>query len=307
MLLLTFTRRAAADMLARAAVLCGDRRAAGKLWGGTFHAVAHRLISMHAETLGLPNGLSVLDPADARDLMDLLRHDHGLSGAGTVPGAVPAGGHPGRCVLPGGQHRPARPSRHRGGVPVVRPAHRQDPRPVPRATSHANAPAGCSTSTTCLLGWRSLLSDATLGPTMAARWDHVLVDEYQDVNQVQVDIVRLLRPDGVGLTVVGDDAQAIYGFRGADAAHLTDLATTLPGATVVRLERNFRSRQPLLDLANAVRPAGELALRLHSDRHGRRRARGWSAATTRPAKPAWSPTPSWRRSRPGSGCATRRC
>ncbi len=66
-----------------------------------------------------------------------------------------------------------------------------------------------------LLGWRALLANPQLGPAMAQRWDHVLVDEYQDVNQIQVDIVNLLCPDGTGLTVVGDDAQAVYGFRGS--------------------------------------------------------------------------------------------
>jgi hypothetical protein len=83
-----------------------------------------------------------------------------------------------------------------------------------------------------LLGWRALLSDPHRGPAIAARWDHVLVDEYQDVNQIQVDIVRLLRPDGVGLTVVGDDAQAVYGFRGADSRHLLELSAALPAATI---------------------------------------------------------------------------
>ena len=87
----------------------------------------------------------------------------------------------------------------------------------------------------------------------------MLVDEYQDLNSVQVDIVRSLCPDGRGLTVVGDDAQAIYGFRGADAQHLRDLAGLWPTTTVVRLERNFRSRQPILDLANVVRPADSAA------------------------------------------------
>src|SRR5258706_4373554 len=81
-LLLTFTRRAADEMLARAAAICDRRDAARKLWGGTFHAVAYRLGAAHAETLGLPTGLSVLDPGDARDLMDLLRHEHGLAGGG---------------------------------------------------------------------------------------------------------------------------------------------------------------------------------------------------------------------------------
>ena len=82
-----------------------------------------------------------------------------------------------------------------------------------------------------LLAWRSLLADPVLGPDIAGRWDHVLVDEYQDVNQTQVDIVHALRPDGRGLTVVGDDAQAVYAFRGSDSAHLLDLTTSLSDVT----------------------------------------------------------------------------
>jgi DNA helicase-2/ATP-dependent DNA helicase PcrA len=260
-LLLTFTRRAAADMLARAAVLCGDRRAAAQLWGGTFHAVAHRLISLHAEALGLPGGLSVLDPADARDLMDLLRHDHELAGTGErLPRADTLVDAYSRAINTG---RPAR-TVIAAEFPWCDP-HVDKILDLFRAYTARKRSGGLLDFDDLLLGWRSLLSDPTIGPTVTGRWDHVLVDEYQDVNQLQVDIVHLLRPDGVGLTVVGDDAQAIYGFRGSNAAHLTELAASLPGASVVRLERNFRSRQPLLDLANQVRP-GELALRLHSDR-----------------------------------------
>jgi DNA helicase-2/ATP-dependent DNA helicase PcrA len=116
-----------------------------------------------------------------------------------------------------------------------------------------------------LLGWRALLADPVVGERLRSRWDHVLVDEYQDVNQVQVDIVAGLRPGGRGLTVVGDDAQAVYGFRGAACHHLLALASTVDGAAVVTLERNFRSRQPVLDLANVVRP-GPTRLRLRADR-----------------------------------------
>src|SRR5262249_22692128 len=100
-----------------------------------------------------------------------------------------------------------------------------------------------------LLGARALLAGPALGPAIAGPWDHVLVDEYHDVNQIQVHIVRLLCPDGTGLTVVGDDAQAVYGFRGADSNHLLRLADELPGARTVCLEQNFRSRQRILDLA----------------------------------------------------------
>ncbi len=102
-----------------------------------------------------------------------------------------------------------------------------------------------------------------------------LVDEYQDVNQIQVDIVRLLCPDGVGLTVVGDDAQAVYGFRGADGRHLLELSTDLPNARTVCLEQNFRSRQRILAFANEIRPASRRGARLwlRSDRDGGPRPR----------------------------------
>ncbi|MCU1492365.1 MAG: UvrD/REP helicase [Acidimicrobiaceae bacterium] len=109
-----------------------------------------------------------------------------------------------------------------------------------------------------LLYWRAALCDEGIGAELAAMFDHVLVDEYQDVNALQVDIVRGLCPGGRGLTVVGDDAQAIYGFRGSDAAHLHALVATLPDARVLHLEQNFRSLQPILDVANHIRPAPAL-------------------------------------------------
>ena len=189
-LLLTFTRRAAADMLARAAVLCGDRRAANRLWGGTFHAVAHRLITDHADALGLPAGFCVLDQADAGDLMDLLRHDHGLAGTGErFPRADTLVDAYSRAVNTG---RPGREviaaefpwcDRHTDKILALF-----------RGYMARKRAGGLLDFDDLLLAWRSLLTDPTVGPTVAGRWDHVLVDEYQDVNQVQVDIVRLLRP-----------------------------------------------------------------------------------------------------------------
>ena len=107
--------------------------------------------------------------------------------------------------------------------------------------------------------------------------------------------------------MVGDDAQAIYGFRGADAAHLTDLATTLPDVTVVRLERNFRSRQPLLDLANTVRPStGQLGLRLCSDRTDGPRPR-LVRCYDAPAEARLVADAVLEAVEAGSGCGIRRC
>ena len=199
-LLLTFTRRAAADMLARAAVLCGDRRVAGRLWGGTFHAVAHRLISRACRRAWVcRRGSSVLDQADAGDLMDLLRHDHGLAGTGErFPRAGTLVDAYSRAVNTG---RPAREV-----IAAEFPwcdRHTDKILGLFRAYTARKRAGGLLDFDDLLLAWRSLLIDPTVGPTVAGRWDHVLVDEYQDVNQVQVDIVRLLRPGGVGLTVVG--------------------------------------------------------------------------------------------------------
>jgi DNA helicase-2/ATP-dependent DNA helicase PcrA len=269
-LLLTFTRRAADEMLARAAAVCQRRDAARKLWGGTFHAVAYRLVAAHAEALGQSTSLSVLDQGDARDLMDLLRQAHGLTGA--------AQRYPnGEALL----------DIYSRSVNTARPARDIVATMFPWCEPHVPAILDLFRAYVArkraqslldfddlLLGWRALLADPHLGPALAGRWDHVLVDEYQDVNQIQVDIVRLLRPDGNGLTVVGDDAQAVYGFRGADSRHLLELSTQLPAARTVCLEQNFRSRQRILNLANTIRPtAGGPRLRLRSDRDGGARPR----------------------------------
>ncbi len=250
-LLLTFTRRAADDMLARAAALAGRADLGRRLRGGTFHAVAHQLVSAWSQPLGVGEGFSVLDPADAIDVMDLLRDEHGLTGTGTrLPKPATLVDVYSRCVNTGR---------------VVAEVVTND---FPWCEPHVDA-----ISTLCrayvarkrersqldfddlLLYWRAALADEAIGAELAAMFDHVLVDEYQDVNSLQVDIVRGLCPGGRGLTVVGDDAQAIYGFRGSDAAHLHTLAATLPDAKVVHLEQNFRSLQPILDLANHIRPA----------------------------------------------------
>ncbi len=261
-LLLTFTRRAAASMTSRAAALCGDPDAARRLWGGTFHAVAHRLAAEHAAHLGL-SSVTVLDPGDVVELLDLLREEHGLTGAAVR--------------FPTSQSLADLYSRT---INTGRPARQVIDTDFPWCVDHADRivelfrsfmarkrEQGLLDFDDLLLCWRALLTDPATGPRLQARWDWVLVDEYQDVNQVQVDIVHGLRPDGTGLTVVGDDAQSIYGFRGARADHLGELFASLPAATPVRLERNFRSTQPVLDLANLVRPGdGDLQLRLTAHR-----------------------------------------
>ena len=218
-LLLTFTRRAAEDMLTRAAALCPDRDAARRVWGGTFHAIAHRLVAEHASQLGLAE-VSVIDPADVVDLIDLLRDEHGLS----AESAADAGRLPRAATLADIYSR---------SVNTGRPAREVISTDYPWCEPHADRIMALLKDFVArkrsralldfddlLLAWRALLAQPAVGERLIGRWDHVLVDEYQDVNQIQVDIVAGLRPDGRGLTVVGDDAQAVYGFRGAHSGHL---------------------------------------------------------------------------------------
>ena len=256
-LLLTFTRRAADDMLARVTPDVGS--SADRVCGGTFHAIAHRIIRAHAESFSLPAAFSVIDPADVADILDALREEHGLVGLQRrAPRAPVCADVYTRCV-----------STHSAVADVVQAS-------FPWCAGFTDQLAalfrgyvahkrrhGLVDFDDLLLLWRAALADPGAGPMLRGMFDAVLVDEYQDVSSVQADIVRLLQPDGSGLTCVGDDAQAIYGFRGADPAHLRALADGYPGLAVARLGRNYRSRRQILELAGVLRPQSpglELAL-----------------------------------------------
>lgn len=254
-LLLTFTRRAADDMLARAGT--------GRICGGTFHAVAHRIIREHAEAFSLPPEFSVIDPADTGDILAALRTEHGLAGIQRrAPRAGLCADIYTRCVNTMAPVADV----VRSAFPWCEDFTGQLSGLFRGYVAHKRA-HGLVDFDDLLLLWRAALADPATGPVLRCMFDAVLVDEYQDVNAVQADIVRLLRPDGDGLTCVGDDAQAVYGFRGSDPAHLQRLAADFPGLTVIRLARNYRSRAALLPLANAVRPqAAGLELTLAAER-----------------------------------------
>jgi DNA helicase II / ATP-dependent DNA helicase PcrA len=263
-LLLTFTRRAASDMLARAAS-AGNGSVSGpeRIYGGTFHAIAHKIIRQHAESFSLPPQFTILDQSDATDLLDVLRPDHGLAESGQrAPRAATCADIYTRCVNTG---RPVS-EVVAGGFPWCVPFTSQLADLFRAYTARKRARHLVDFDDLLLL-WQAALADQAAGPVLRAMFDAVLVDEYQDVNAVQASIVRLLQPDGKQLTCVGDDAQAIYGFRGADPAHLRQLAADYPGLDIVRLDRNYRSRQGVLDLANLIRPSVPgLDLTLSGDR-----------------------------------------
>jgi len=256
-LLLTFTRRAADDMLSRAVPRA--RPADGRITGGTFHAIAHRIIRQHAESFSLPPEFTVIDPADMADLLDARRAEHGLVGTQRrAPRAAVCADIYTRCV----NTQMTVADVVRGGFPWCIDYTSQLAELFRGYVAHKRSHALVDFDDLLLL-WRAALADPAAGPVLRGMFDAVLVDEYQDVNAVLADIVRLLQPEAGCLTCVGDDAQAIYAFRGADPGHLQRLAGTFPGLTVVRLVQNYRSRQAVLRLANAVRPASpglELAL-----------------------------------------------
>jgi DNA helicase II / ATP-dependent DNA helicase PcrA len=257
-LLLTFTRRAAREMLARARAYLGrspNGRHAGRVVGGTFHSVAHRFVRRHAAALGLPGGFSVLDAGDAADLLDLVRQDAGLGQTGKR--------FPRKSTLLDIYSRT---------VNAQRPLRELLAEAFPWCERHGEdlgrlfveygarkRSLGVIDLDDLLLHWRALACDPVVGGEMGRAVDHLLIDEYQDVNGLQVDLVRALRAERRDVTVVGDDLQAIYGFRAASARHILDFPEHFPGAAVVTLERNYRATQPLLDVANAVADQAERA------------------------------------------------
>ncbi len=264
-LLLTFTRRAASDMLARAAVSSQNGSVGGseRIYGGTFHAIAHKIIRQHAESFSLPPQFTILDQSDTTDLLDVLRPDHGLAESGQrAPRAATCADIYTRCVNTG---RPVS-EVLAGSFPWCVPFTSQLADLFRAYTARKRARHLVDFDDLLLL-WQAALADQAAGPVLRGMFDAILVDEYQDVNAVQASIVRLLQPDGKQLTCVGDDAQAIYGFRGADPAHLRQLSADYPGLDIVRLHRNYRSRQGVLDLANLIRPSAPgLDLTLSGDR-----------------------------------------
>ncbi len=152
-----------------------------------------------------------------------------------------------------------------------------------------------------LLHWAQAMEDPDLAAEIRDRFGYVLVDEYQDTNRLQAAILTGLKPDGRGLAVVGDDAQAIYSFRAATVRNILDFpALFSPPATVLTLARNYRSTKPILAAANAVIDLApeRFPKELWSERASEQR-RGWSACATRSNRPATSPTVCSRTARPG--------
>jgi len=260
-LLLTFSRRSAREMTKRVEdIFAGSSRTAlaslklppanttSLIWGGTFHAIANRLLRLHARPLGLAETFTVMDRSDAEDLLNDVRSDLALDkGDVRFPRKGTCLAIYSRCV---NAQEP---------VEAVLKSHFPWCMAYPdalktlfKAYTQRKQEQNTLDYDDLLLYWKFMMDEPALAEEVRKRFDAVLVDEYQDTNLLQAGILRQLCPDGRGLTVVGDDAQSIYSFRAATVHNILDFPKTFPSATVLKLEQNYRSVQPILDATNAV-------------------------------------------------------
>ena len=255
-MLLTFSRRAAAEMQRRveritSEVLGPNARVlgAGMNWSGTFHAIGARLLREYASEIGLNREFTIHDREDSADLMNLVRHDLGLSNKDR---RFPMKG---TCLS-----IYSRTVNAQANLEEILNRHfswcaewEVELRRLFAAYVEAKQGQNVLDYDDLLLYWAHMMAEGSVAEQVAARFDHVLVDEYQDTNRLQASILLGLKPTGRGLTVVGDDAQSIYSFRAATVRNILDFPHHFsPMADIVTLDQNYRSTVPILDAANAV-------------------------------------------------------
>ena len=277
-MLATFSRRAAAELNRRVQRLLQRRLAAEAAaqatpsYAGTFHSIGARLLREYALRLGLDPQFTIHDREDSGDLMNWARHAAGLSDR---PDRFPTKA---TCLaIYSRVVNSQRAARARRSASTF-PGRRRTRKPC-AACSLAYVEAKQRQSVLdyddLLLYFAQRLAEPEIAAEIASRFDHLLVDEYQDTNRLQAEIALRLRPRGRGLTVVGDDAQSIYSFRAATVRNILDFPRRFdPPARVVTLDRNYRSTQPILAASNAVIAPQPRALRQGPlDRSRRRRDR----------------------------------
>ena len=255
-LLLTFSRRAAAEMSRRveriSAQVLGTSSGAvtdALTWAGTFHGIGARLLREHAAQIGLDPAFSIHDREDSADLLNIVRHELGFSDAKS---RFPAKG---TCLAIYSRVVNAQTDLDE----VLTTAFpwcamwAAQLRDLFAAYVEQKQHQNVLDYDDLLLYWAAMVGNGSIAAALGARFDHVLVDEYQDTNRLQSSILLALRPSGTGLTVVGDDAQSIYSFRAATVRNILEFPEQFsPAADIVTLDRNYRSTQPILSAANAV-------------------------------------------------------
>ena len=256
MMLLTFSRRAAAEMQRRVEHITaqvfgatGGSMAGALSWSGTFHAVGARLLREYALDIGLASNFTIHDRGDSADLMNLVRHDLGFS---KTKKRFPMKG---TCLSIYSRvvNAEAPIGEVLGSFFPWCAEWEAELRKLFGAYVEAKQKQNVLDYDDLLLYWAQMMVEGAIAQEISAQFDHVLVDEYQDTNRLQASILLALKPNGRGLTVVGDDAQSIYSFRAATVRNILDFPGHFsPNAEIITLERNYRSTQPILAAANAV-------------------------------------------------------
>jgi len=254
LLLMTFSRRAAAEMARRVERIAGnalgvENAAAALDWAGTFHGIGARLLREYASAIGIEPAFTIHDREDSADLMNIVRHDLGLSHTAE---RFPAKG---TCLAI--YSRSVNEERDLDDVlPRVFPwcaAWEKELKRLFKAYVEAKQTQNVLDYDDLLLYWSAMMEDAGIAADLSDRFDHVFVDEYQDTNRLQASILTRLKPDGRGVVVVGDDAQSIYSFRAATVRNILDFPGQYsPPAAIVTLTQNYRSTAPILAASNAV-------------------------------------------------------
>ncbi len=248
-MLLTFTRRAAEEMIKRGTAMTSQGgSAAGKVWGGTFHATANRLLRIYAKAAGLDGDFTVMDEADAADLLNVVRHELDLASRDKrFPKKSTCLAIYSRCV--------------NGAEDLQSVLERFFPwcamwqaelKSLFKAYVEKKLQRNVLDYDDLLLYWEQLVADDAMAREIGGRFDHVLVDEYQDTNPVQSRILSGMRKFNSNIMVVGDDAQSIYSFRAATVRNMLDFPKQFPGTTIVTLSQNYRSVMPILESTNLV-------------------------------------------------------
>ena len=255
-LLMTFSRRAATEMTRRveriAAQVMGTSSGAvtdALAWSGTFHGIGARLLREYAPNLGLDPQFTIHDREDSADLLNIVRHDLGLHDSKS---RFPAKG---TCLAIYSRTVNAQGELAETLKTAFPWAAMWEPqlRELFAGYVEAKQAQNVLDYDDLLLYWAMMVREPALAADLGGRFDHVLVDEYQDTNRLQSSILLALKPDGRGMTVVGDDAQSIYSFRAATVRNILDFPQSFaPAASIVTLDRNYRSTAPVLAAANAV-------------------------------------------------------
>ena len=253
-LLLTFTNKAAGEMMRRVSDLLGQELRA--LWGGTFHSIGARVLRSHADLLGYQRDFTILDRDDAKDLIKACVADAGIETKGAhfpkpeVLNEI--------FSLAANTHKSVRDllneqfiylfDRHKGNSDLDE----EIPRLADLYAKRKRATNAMDFDDLLAL-WLKLLQEHTeVREHYQRRFQFILVDEYQDTNKLQSDLIDLLAARHHNVTVVGDDAQSIYAWRGANFANILNFPKRYPGAKVFKIETNYRSTPEILKVANAA-------------------------------------------------------